>query len=121
MIAVFETYQQKDQTLSFDQIISMLPEVEKRAIAGERLCLSVLSSLDDTVFPLMHRVVLQAVSTRWPNLAHDSADDVFVQGGESRGVYAQLPLGVVRLKDEEDAIGCGSASSPTSCRPPSQS
>ena len=121
MIAVFETYQQKDQTLSFDQIISMLPEVEKRAIAGERLCLSVLSSLDDTVFPLMHRVVLQAVSTRWPNLAHDSADDVFVQGGESRGVYAQLPLGVVCLKDEEDAIGCGSASSPTSCRPPSQS
>jgi len=107
MIAVFETYQQKDQTLSFDQIISMIPEVEKRAIAGERLCLSVLSSLDDTVFPLMHRVVLQAISTKWPTLAlHHPAHDVFMQDGVEKGAYAVLPLGPVRLEDEEDAVGC---------------
>ena len=84
----------------------MLPEVEKRTIAGERLCLSVLSSLDDTVFPLMHRVILQAINTKWPDLALDPADNVFVQHGVSKGAYAVLPLGVVCLKDEEDAIGC---------------
>ena len=37
MIAVFETYQQEDQVLSFDQIIARLPEVEKRSVAGKRL------------------------------------------------------------------------------------
>jgi len=106
MIAVFETFQQETQIMTFDNIIAMLPEVEKRAIAGERLCLSVLSSLDDTVFPLMHRVILQAISTKWPDLALDPADNVFMQGGESRGVYAQLPLGVARPKSKEDVMGC---------------
>ena len=56
MIAVFETYQQEDQVLSFDQIIARLPEVEKRSVAGERLCLTVLSGLDDVVFPLVRPV-----------------------------------------------------------------
>jgi len=106
MIAVFETYQQEDQILTFDRIISMLPEVEMRAIAGERLCLSVLSSLDDTVFPLMHRVVLHAISVKWPDLALEPASDVYQQGGESRGSYAMLPLGVNRPKHREDVVGC---------------
>jgi hypothetical protein len=56
MIAVFETYQQEDQVLSFDQIIARLPEVEKRSVAGERLCLTVLSGMDDVVFPLVRPV-----------------------------------------------------------------
>jgi len=110
MIAVFETYQQEDQNLTFEQIISMLPEVEKRAIAGERLCLSVLSSLDDTVFPLMHRVILRAISVKWPDL--EPAHDVFMQDGVEKGAYAVLPLsglcltGLTGLTDDEDAIGC---------------
>ena len=77
-----------------------------RLIRWKRLCLSVLSSLDDTVFPLMHRVILQAISSKWPDLALDPADNVFMQGGESRGVYAQLPLGVARPKSKEDVMGC---------------
>ena len=57
MIAVFETYQSDEgQTiLTFDQIASKIPEVERRSLAGEHLCLSVLSSLDDTVGLLTNR------------------------------------------------------------------
>jgi hypothetical protein len=52
MIAVFETYQQEDQVLSFHQIIARLPEVKR----WERLYLTVLSGLDDVVFPLVRAV-----------------------------------------------------------------
>jgi hypothetical protein len=106
MIAVFETYQQEDQILTFDKIISMLPDVEKRSMAGEHLCVAVLSSLDDTVFPLMHRVILHAISVKWPNLSDEPAEGVYVKGGQSLGSYAMLPLSTARPKQKEDVIGC---------------
>ena len=68
--------------------------MERRSIAGERLCLSVLSSIDDSVFLLMHRVVLLA---KWPALADDSVDDVYVRDGVSLGRYALLPINVIYM------------------------
>ena len=77
MIAVFETYQSEvGQTiLTFDQIATKLPEVERCSLAGEHLCLSVLSSLDDTISPLMHKVILHAISQKWPELHAEPVPD----------------------------------------------
>jgi hypothetical protein len=106
MIAIFETYQQEDSILTFDNIISMLPEVERRSMAGEQLCLTVLSGLDDVAFPLIHRIILHCIQTKWPELADTPLDDVFVRNGTSLGSYALLPMNSVRPKMKEDVTGC---------------
>jgi hypothetical protein len=103
-IAIFETYQQgADKVMTFDEIVSKLPEVEKRTIAGERLCVAVMSSLDDVVFPLMHRAVLDAIAIKWPTL--EPADNVYTFGGTARGDYAVLPLATFRPKGRE-SVDC---------------
>jgi hypothetical protein len=108
LIAIMEVYQTggEDQILTFDAICSKVPEVERCSIAGERLCLAVLSSLDDSVFPLMHRVVLHAISKKWTALADDPVDDVYVRDGVSLGKYALLPINAQRPKNKEDVNEC---------------
>jgi hypothetical protein len=92
-IAIFETYQSgEDQVLSFDEIVSKLSEVEKRCIAGERLCISVLSSLDDTCFPLMHKVVLNSIILKWPDIHLETVDNVYTSDNRSFGTYVRIPL-----------------------------
>ena len=108
-IAIFETYQTgEDAVLTFDQIISKLPEVERRAIAGERLCVSVLSSLEDSCFPLMQRIVLHAIIAKWPQLDQEPADNVYVKDGQAVGNYARLPINAARPKNKEEVSECAS-------------
>ena len=110
-IAIFETYQQGvDKVMTFDEIISKLPEVEKRTIAGERLCVAVMSSLDDVVFPLMHRAVLDSIAIKYPTL--EPVDNVYTlggpvaEGGTALGAYALLPLPTSRPRSRESVEGC---------------
>jgi hypothetical protein len=95
MIAVFETYQRDarggKRIMTFDEIVSKIPEVERRSIAGERLCLAVLSSLEDSIFPLIHRLVVKAVKTKWPRL-EPCDESVYEVKGRSVGTYARLPI-----------------------------
>ena len=108
MIAVFETYQNgEDKILTFDQIVAKLPEVEKRNMAGERLCLAVFSSLEDSVFPLMHKIITNAVKSRWSNL--EQYDGIVHQvNNVPVGHYTKLPIegSKTRPKMKEDGKEC---------------
>jgi hypothetical protein len=113
MVAVFETYQTCDegQVLSFGALVSKLPEVERRSVAGERITLAMLSSLEDMVFPLMHKIVLQSVKQRWGddqgNLDEHRADGF---KGHTPGRYAKLPVdkkNAYRQKKDESVAECG--------------
>ena len=115
MIAVFETYQRVEPSginvVTFDHIISKIPEVERRSVAGERLCLAVLSSLEDSIFPLTHRIVVNAVRSRWPNL--EACDEVVHESrGRPAGRYAKLPVeqkatNRPNVRNNETIVKCG--------------
>lgn len=113
MIAVFETYQRDGvQVLKFDKLVSMLPEVERRSVAGERLALAMLSSLDDIVFPLMHMIVLKSIKQRWQTDDGVGIEQFRVDGfrGHSPGRYAKLPLekrAAYRQKKDESTAEFG--------------
>jgi hypothetical protein len=111
MIAVFETYQTGERSiLKFDKLVSMLPEVERRSVAGERLTLAMLSGLEDVVFPLMHKMVLQSIKQRWSeggDIAQYRADGF---RGHTPGRYAKLPLdkrASYRQRKDETIVECG--------------
>ena len=107
MIAIFETYQSgEDAVLSFDQIISKLPEVERRGIAGERLCTTVLSSLEDSCFPLMQKIILHAIIAKWPDLEDEAVDGIYMKNNEAVGNYARLPINAARPKNKEQVSEC---------------
>jgi hypothetical protein len=111
MIAIFETYQRNGQQVhKFDHLVTMLPEVERRSVAGERLALAMLSSLEDSVFPLMHKIVLQSIKQRWGGGEgiHQHRIDGFRD--HSPGRYAKLTLekrGSYRQKKDETMVECG--------------
>jgi hypothetical protein len=110
MIAIFEVYQTKavPRPLTFDEIVAKLPEVERHMVPGERLCLAVLSTLEDACFPLMHKIVLTAVKKRWPDLEEYDGPPVYTEDGVSYGSYAKLSLrSVAALARGEDARTCG--------------
>jgi hypothetical protein len=107
MIACFEVYQKEDEApLTFDQITERLLEVEKKMVAGERLCVTILTGLEDVCFPLMHKIVLLAVKKKWRNLEQcEESDDVYVEDNVPKGRYAKLSLRsvVTRGRNEEVA------------------
>ena len=97
--------------MTFDHIISKIPEVERRSVAGERLCLAVLSSLEDSIFPLTHRIVVNAVRSRWANL--EACDEVVHESrGRPSGRYAKLPVeqkatNRPNVRNNETIVKCG--------------
>ena len=111
MVAVFETFQRDGQhILKFDKLVTMLPEVERRSVAGERIALAMLSSLEDTIFPLMHKIVLQSIKERWAG--EEGIEEHRVDGFRDHypGRYAKLPLekrAAYRQKKDETLIECG--------------
>lgn len=109
MIACFEVYQRKEEgPLTFDQIIDRVLEVEKHAVAGEKLCLSMLTGLEDVCFPLMHKIVLQAIKKKWPDLEEcEESGEVYVEDNVSKGSYAKLTLrSVITRARNEDMAEC---------------
>lgn len=49
--------------LHFDDIVNALPEVEAYAVPSEQACVAILGSLEETCFPMFHRLVLDAASS----------------------------------------------------------
>ena len=109
MIAIFEVYQTTPapRPQTFDEIVSKLPEVEKYTVPGEKLCLAVMSSLEDVCFPLMHKIVLRAIMKKWPDL-EEYEGAVFTNKGVTIGRYTKINLrSVAALARGEDARACG--------------
>jgi hypothetical protein len=113
MVAVFETYQTFDQpqVMSFGALVSKLPEVERRSVAGERITLAMLSSLEDMIFPLMHKIVLQSIKQRWGD-DQGVLDELRADGfkNQNPGRYAKLPIdkkNAYRQKKDESVADCG--------------
>lgn len=109
MIACFEVYQRRAEgPLTFDQIIDRVLEVEKHTVAGERLCLAMLTGLEDVCFPLMHRIVLQAIKKKWIDLEEcEESQEVYVEDNVSKGRYAKLSLrSVITRARNEDISEC---------------
>lgn len=113
MIAIFETFQRNGkQILKFDRLVSMLPDIERRSVAGERLSLAMLSGIEDMVFPLMHRIVLKSIVSKWTGQEGENIDRYRIDGfrGLTPGRYAKLPLEKkpsYRQKKDETIIECG--------------
>jgi hypothetical protein len=111
MVAIFETYQQgPPKVLSFDELVSRLPDVERRSVAGERITLAMLSGLEDVTFPLMHKIVLQSVLQRWGE--NGTLDQYRANGFRDQvpGLYAKMPLekrAAYRQKKDESMVECG--------------
>lgn len=79
---------------SFDEIVSLLPEVEARAIPTERMCLMALSSLEDICFPFIHGIILRAVLRRWKS--------TFVRGRCWPWPLSEEELNAMSNDDEDD-------------------
>ena len=108
-IAIFQTYQTGQQrTPTFDEIVAQLVDVEEKSVAGESLCWTMLSTLEDSCFPLMHRVVLQAVRKRWPSLETGEEDhQAYEVEGAFFGAYGKLTLRTIAtIARGEDARTC---------------
>lgn len=113
MVAVFETFQRDangGRVLKFDKLVTMLPEVERRSVAGERIALAMLSGLEDLIFPLMHKIVLQSIKQRWAG--EEGVEQYRADGFRDHypGRYAKLPLekrAAYRQKKDETVTECG--------------
>jgi hypothetical protein len=57
MHAIKKVFQEENQLLSFDHIIRRLPLTEKFMVATEATCLAFFASLEEVVFPTMHKLV----------------------------------------------------------------
>jgi hypothetical protein len=113
MIAIFETYQQSGDTIMrFDRMVSMIPEVERRSVAGDRLALAMLSGIEETIFPLIHKLVLKSIMERWKGDDNEGLERFRADGYRdlNPGRYAKLPLEKkpsYRQKKEETILDCG--------------
>lgn len=113
MIAIFETYQTKGKMImKFDTLVSLVTEVERRSVAGERLCVAMLSGIEDSVFPLIHKILLKSIVKRWTGPEGEGIDQYRADGfrGFTPGRYAKLPLEKkpsYRQKKEESIMECG--------------
>ena len=102
--------------LTFDEIVAALPDIEVRALStffstrltglffqayavpSEKTCLAFLGCLEEICFPLLHRLVFDAVFEQWKDNIGDLDD-------ENRSSYVTLPMLEMR-KSREDAKEC---------------
>ena len=95
MHAIKKVFQEENQLLSFDHIIRRLPLTEKFMVATEATCLAFFASLEEVVFPTMHKLVLFGIRHRY---ARELAEE---QGDEEQG-YVTLPVASISRKMDDD-------------------
>jgi hypothetical protein len=95
MYAIKKVFQEEDQLLSFDHIIRKLPMTEKYMIATEATCLSFFGSLEEVVFPTMHKLVLLGIRCRYARELEEAPN------GDDQ-TYVTLPVASISRKMDDD-------------------
>ena len=95
MFAVKQVYQSEDSVLTFDAIVKRLPETEKHMIATEATSLAFLAGLEETVFPMMHKLIVFGVRARYAEEIQEAENN-----GDDK--YVTLPVALASRKMDDD-------------------
>ena len=95
MYAVKQVYQSEDSVMSFDAIVKRLPETEKHMVATEATSLAFLAGFEETVFPMMHKLIVFGVRARYAAEIREAESDV-------EDKYVALPVALTSRKMDDD-------------------